>query len=711
MRYPLSSSRFPRPSPSPPSSSSPPLSVQRQGRAAVITQSPLQGPPISVSSIMEKGKRGPLLQNDIDCSSLLDELQTIWNDIGESDVEKDVMLLQLEKECLEIYRRKVDQANRHRAQLRQTIADSEAEIATICSAMGERPVHFRQGDRSLKEEHKVIIQQLEDLRRRKNERLSQFREVREQILCVSTEINPEPGLEIFLDESDLSIRKLEDLHRRLDVLNKEKNDRLRKVLDLLNTLNSLCSVLDVDFKQTASEVHPSLVGPDEAKNVNSDTIERLTRTMQRLREVKLQRMRLLQDLATAMLELWYLMDTPTEEQQQFQKVTCNIAASEHEITEPKSLSMGFINYVKAEVTRLEVLKASKLKDLILKKKIELDELCRRTHLVAENDCFAGIEAIETESLDPSLVLEQIEAQISILKEEGFSRKEILERVEKWFAACEEESWLEDYNRDENRYNAGKGTHLMLKRAEKARAVVSKIPAIVETLTTKIMSWENERGTEFIYDGVSLLSMLEEYTILRQEKEHERKRLRDQRRLQGQLVAEKEVMFGSKPTPSKSQSAKKFAGTFPVGHTRRLSVGGATLQPTRLDSLPSFKSPSSAKKPDSLSGGSGDPEFQSVDPDASEVETPRRPFTPLSRPHSIQLPAPYKRLSNAEEENMIPMGSPVSALKSPRTVSTPKQMTTKLDPADFAQEATAVKMEPQETEISFEERRLALLLKG
>ncbi|PKU70020.1 65-kDa microtubule-associated protein 3 [Dendrobium catenatum] len=418
--------------------------------------------------MMEKGKRGPLLQNDIDCSSLLDELQTIWDDIGESDVEKDVMLLQLEKECLDLYRRKVDQANRHRAQLRQTIADSEAEIATLCSAMGERPVHFRQGDRSLKEEHKVIIQQLEDLRRRKNERLSQFRKVREQILCVSTEINPEPGLEIVLDESDLSIRNLQDLHRRLDALHKEKNDRLRKVLHHLNTLNSLCSVLDVDFKQTASEVHRSLVGPDESKNVYSDTIERLISTTQRLREVKLQRMRMLQDLATAMLELWYLMDTPTEEQQQFQNLTCNIAASEHEITEPKSLSMGFINYVKAEVTRLEALKASKLKDLILKKKIELDELCRRTHLVAENDCFA-------ESLDSSLVLEQIEAQISILKEEAFSRKEILERVEKWFAACEEESWLEDYNRDENRYNAGKGTHLMLKRAEKARAVVSKIP--------------------------------------------------------------------------------------------------------------------------------------------------------------------------------------------------------------------------------------------
>lgn len=46
-----------------------------------------------------------------------------------------------------------------------------------------------------------------------------------------------------------------------------------------------------------------------------------------------------------MLELWNLMDTPIEEQQLFQNVTCKIAAKEHEITEPNMLSMEFITYV------------------------------------------------------------------------------------------------------------------------------------------------------------------------------------------------------------------------------------------------------------------------------------------------------------------------------------------------------------------------------
>lgn len=40
-----------------------------------------------------------------------------------------------------------------------------------------------------------------------------------------------------------------------------------------------------------------------------------------------------------------MMDTPIEEQQMFQNVTCNIAASEHEITEPNTLSVDFLNCV------------------------------------------------------------------------------------------------------------------------------------------------------------------------------------------------------------------------------------------------------------------------------------------------------------------------------------------------------------------------------
>ena len=51
------------------------------------------------------------------------------------------MLLEIEQKCLEVYRRNVDEAKKCRAQLQQELAESEAELADMCSAMGEQPLH------------------------------------------------------------------------------------------------------------------------------------------------------------------------------------------------------------------------------------------------------------------------------------------------------------------------------------------------------------------------------------------------------------------------------------------------------------------------------------------------------------------------------------------------------------------------------------------
>jgi hypothetical protein len=61
-------------------------------------------------------------------------------------------------------------------------------------------------------------------------------------------------------------------------------------MEHLNTLHSLCEVLGVDFKQTVHEVHPSLGETDGSKNLSNSTIESLASAVNRLRELKVQRM-------------------------------------------------------------------------------------------------------------------------------------------------------------------------------------------------------------------------------------------------------------------------------------------------------------------------------------------------------------------------------------------------------------------------------------
>jgi hypothetical protein len=48
-------------------------------------------------------------------------------------------------------------------------------------------------------------------------------------------------------------------------------------------------------------------------------------------------------------------------------------------------------------------------------------------------------------IDPSELLAKLESQILKAKEESLSRKDIMDRINKWISACDEEAWLEEYN--------------------------------------------------------------------------------------------------------------------------------------------------------------------------------------------------------------------------------------------------------------------------
>jgi protein regulator of cytokinesis 1 len=66
------------------------------------------------------------------------ECKVIWDELGESDSQKDAMLLEIEQMCLDLYKKKVDEAKLYRAQLQHEIADYEEEIAGICAAIGKQ---------------------------------------------------------------------------------------------------------------------------------------------------------------------------------------------------------------------------------------------------------------------------------------------------------------------------------------------------------------------------------------------------------------------------------------------------------------------------------------------------------------------------------------------------------------------------------------------
>ncbi|XP_022735262.1 65-kDa microtubule-associated protein 1-like [Durio zibethinus] len=527
--------------------------------------------------------QNPLL-GETTCGSLLQKLQEIWDEVGESDEERDKMLLQIEHECLDVYKRKVEQAAKSRAKLLQALSDAKLELSTLVSALVDKGfVGFpEKASGTIKEQLAAIAPALEKLWKQKEERVKEFSDVLSQIQKICGEIAGNACEQTgapAVDESDLSLKKLDEYQVKLQELQKEKSDRLHKVLEFVSTVHDLCAVLGMDFISTVTEVHPSLDDSTgvQSKSISNDTLLSLAKTVSALNEDKKQRLHKLQDLATQLIDLWNLMDTPEEERRLFDHVTCNISASVDEVTVPGALALDLIAQAEVEVERLDQLKSSRMKEIAFKRQVELEEIFARAHI--EIDAEAAREKImaliDSGNVEPAELLADMDNKIARAKEEVLSRKEILDRVEKWMLACEEESWLEDYNRDENRYNASRGAHLNLKRAEKARILVNKIPGMVDTLAAKTRAWEEDRGISFMYDGVPLLAMLDEYAMLRQEREEEKRRLRDQKKFHEQQNTEQEAAFGSRPSPARPAGTKKLVGP-PNGGTngtpsRRLSL--------------------------------------------------------------------------------------------------------------------------------------------
>ncbi|MED6132585.1 hypothetical protein PIB30_020412 [Stylosanthes scabra] len=540
------------------------------------------------------------------CASLLRQLQMIWDEIGESHSDRDNMLLQLEQECLDIYQRKVEETRKHKADLYKLLVDAEAEAASIISSLGEC-TPFSRGRGTLKQQLAIITPVLEDLRSKKDDRIREFSKIQSQICQIRNEIagyeqsNGVSDPKVIQD--DLTVKKLGELRSHLHELQNEKILRQQKVNSHISAISELSEVMSVDFLNTLDEIHPSLGDSSRGtqKSISNDTIARLTGTIHLLKQEKQQRLQKAQELAKRLIELWDLIDIPIDEQKPFSHLTGLISASVDEVRAQGSLSADVIEQAEVEILRLNVLKVSKMKDLVFKRQIELEEIYKEVHMDVDSEAARQIlnQLVESGDIDLSDLLHSMDDQIRKAKEQALSRRDILDRVEKWKFAAEEEKWLDEYERDENRYSAVRGAHKNLKRAEKARSLVGKIPSLVESLIAKVKTWEAEKGIPFLYEKEPLLHSLYEYNVQRKLREEEKRKIREQRRLQEQSAIGQEALFGSRSAAKKPLGQGTNAGTptgrrvltpsgrygTPAGKDRRESGRMNTIIPVNYVALP------------------------------------------------------------------------------------------------------------------------------
>ncbi|KAG8085569.1 hypothetical protein GUJ93_ZPchr0010g8151 [Zizania palustris] len=164
----------------------------------------------------------------VSCGSLLQELQVLWGEIGQNEAERDRMMLQLEEDCLNVYRKKVEQTRKQKEDLIEALSFGQSDIDRILSALGEQEAFSRveKLGGTLMEQLTNVEPVLEDLRRRRDERVKDFTVVQLEIVRLHAEISGtidqgHPAAPL-VDETNLSLSRLGELKRQLNELQTEK---------------------------------------------------------------------------------------------------------------------------------------------------------------------------------------------------------------------------------------------------------------------------------------------------------------------------------------------------------------------------------------------------------------------------------------------------------------------------------------------------------
>ncbi|KAH0856482.1 hypothetical protein HID58_084743 [Brassica napus] len=287
----------------------------------------------------------------------LQQLQKMWDEIGESYNEIDNILEEIEQECLDVYDRKIAETIKYKAELQGSLAQADDEIVSLMSSLGEQVTYSR------------ILTRITDI---------------SSNIAGNDDHGSNNGPEDF-DESDLTETELDQLRARLQDLCKEKDVRLQKVNSYISAIHDLSEAMAFDFSEALSHVHKSLTDSSMAdtKSICDDTLAGLAELTESLKNEKLQKLLRVQDLGRTLQDLWNRMETPMDERRRFENISSLLSVQADDALPKGCLGHDIFPEAEDEVKRLK--KSSKMEELVLKRRCELEEVCREGHMDVNSD--------------------------------------------------------------------------------------------------------------------------------------------------------------------------------------------------------------------------------------------------------------------------------------------------------------------------------------
>ncbi|XP_053573684.1 protein regulator of cytokinesis 1 isoform X3 [Bombina bombina] len=487
-------------------------------------------------------------------NTALARLRDIWEEIGIPEDQRLQRTDAVRTHVNNLLSSMIEEEENLRERLLKSIAVCRKELDTLCLELRLAPFE--------EDEDSTILQLEKDLRTRvevmlkqKKERMQELKSLKERdndlcdILCATP---------FYIETTCVpSLEELDQFRRHLAGLSAEK---VRREAEFVNTKKQIILCMEeLDYLPDTSFERDVVCEEEEAFCLSKENLAALQQLLFQLEERKIKNQVLCEDLRAKIVELWDRLQSSEEERN----------AIDMYLTGSKP---SVIKALQEEVDRLQELKLQNIKHVI--------EAIRKEIILYWDKCFYSNEQRQAfaplydENYSEDLLCLH-DAEIDNIKQYYEVHKELFEGVQKW-----EENWrlfleFDKKATDPNRF-MNRGGNLL--KEEKQRAKLQKmLPKLEEELKLRIAGWEQEQAKQFTVNGKNFMDYVaEQWEMFHQDKEREK-----QERLQKKnRQLEKEMFYGSIPkTPTK----RRVLGSTTPGKMRK--PGPSSRTPSRV-----FKTP-------------------------------------------------------------------------------------------------------------------------
>ncbi|KAG2470943.1 PRC1 regulator, partial [Polypterus senegalus] len=429
----------------------------------------------------------------------LSHLKDIWEEIGISEDQRLERTEVVNKHIKGLLNMMIAEEESLKARLLKSITVCRKELDSVCVELQLAPFEEEEGSTILQTE-KDIRTRLEVMKKQKRDRMQELKNLKEQELDLCDILSVEPYS--IQDNCVPSLDELGCYRQYIASLNEEKVRRTHEFINIKKKI--VINMEELEHLPDTSFERDVVCEDEDAFCLSTDNIAALKQLLNQLEAQKLDNEAVCKSYRNKVLELWDRLQIPQEFRDSF---SC-------QFTDYRKKD---IQALKDELERLEDLKMQNIQNVIKTIREEIALYWEKCFISsAQRKAFtAYYDEVYTEDL-----LYVHDSEILQLKQYYSDHAELFEGVCKW-----QENWkvyleLEAKATDPSRFN-NRGGNLL--KEEKQRADLLKLlPKLEKKLKAEIDTWEGKNSQEFQVNGQKFLQFVEEqWEMHRLDKEREK----------------------------------------------------------------------------------------------------------------------------------------------------------------------------------------------